>query len=178
MDAREAERLIAAAVPAQPGTWADFGAGDGTFTRPLAARLGPGSRVYAVDHDQHSVRALRRLKVQGVEIVALGADLASDFQLPGVGPGTLEGWLLANTLHFMRDADAVLTTLATLLRPDGVAVLIEYDGRRPSQWVPYPIGVADLDSLFEAAMLTAPRVVARTESMYGGELYVAVARKA
>src|SRR5690348_3116034 len=49
MDAQEAERLIAPAVPAGPAVWADFGAGDGTFTRALAERLGPGSRIYAVD---------------------------------------------------------------------------------------------------------------------------------
>ena len=179
MDAREAERLIAAAVPAGPGTWADLGAGDGTFTRALAVRLGPGARLFAVDRDERALRVLQRQAVRaGTDVTVIRADLDRAADLPGLESGTLDGFLIANTLHFMREAATVLTRLARLLRPDGVAVVIEYDGRRASRWVPYPVGSAELPAWFGAAGLTPPCMVARTASAFGGEMYVAVGRKA
>jgi len=174
MDAQEAERLIEPAVPSGAGVWADFGAGDGIFTRALAARLGPGARVFAVDRDARALAALER-SVAG--ITSVRADLEQPFELPGAPPGTLDGLLLANTLHFMRDAPAVLARLVAWLRPGGSAVLIEYDQRSPSRWVPHPIDAADLPPLYQAAGLAAPRVVARADSAFGGEMYVAVGRK-
>jgi precorrin-6B methylase 2 len=60
VNATEAVELIAAAIPGRGGTWADLGAGDGTFTRALARLLGPNSRIYAVDRDLDSVESLRQ----------------------------------------------------------------------------------------------------------------------
>ena len=174
MDAQEALRLIEPAGPAGPGAWADFGAGDGTFTRALAARLGAGARVFAVDRDARALLALGR-ELAGVTIVR--ADLEQAFELAGVERGTLDGLLLANTLHFMREPAEVLTQLATWLRPGGSAVLIEYDQRSPSRWVPRPIDAAELPALFQAAGLERPRIVARADSAFGGEMYVAVGRR-
>jgi len=178
VDAKEADRLIAAAVPAGPGTWADFGAGDGTFTRALAARLGSGARIYAVDRDD---RALGGLQVSLVRLEAdvtiVQADLQQAFELPGSEPATLDGMLLANTLHFLPDPVGALTRLSSWLRPGGSVVLIEYSDRTPSRWVPYPVDVAYLPALFEAAALTPPHVVAQADSAFGGEMYVAVGRK-
>ena len=174
MDAREAERLIEPAVPSGRATWADFGAGDGTFSRALAARLGPGARIYAVDRD---ARALASIRDAGRDITVVHADLEQAFELPGAEPGTLDGLLVANTLHFMGDPARVLARLSTWLRPGGGVVVIEYDQRTRSRWVPHPIDVSGVPGLFEAAGLTSPRVVARADSAYGGEIYVAVGRK-
>ena len=175
MDDHEAARLIAAAVPPGPGTWADFGAGDGTFTRALTSRLGPGGRIFAVDRDARALAALARAGGSGVTIVR--ADLERVFELPGAEPGTLDGLLLANTLHFISAAAGVLARLAGWLRPGGLAVLIEYDQRRASRWVPYPIRPGDLNVLFDAAGLTPPNVVTRADSAFGGEMYVAVGQR-
>ena len=178
MDPQEAERLITPAVPAGAAVWADFGAGDGTFTRALATRLGPGSRIYAVDRDARALAALKRsVAGGGPEVAIVRADLEQPFELPDLEPGTLDGLLVANTLHFMGDPPAVLARLVHWLRPDGGVVVIEYDQRSRSRWVPHPIPSADLPALFEAAALTAPRVVARMESAFGGEMYVAVGRR-
>ncbi len=179
MDAREVERIVAAAVPGEPGTWADLGAGDGTFTRALAARLGAGARLYAVDRDALALERLRRWAGRsGVDVTIVRADLERPLELPGLAPGQLDGLLLANTLHFMRDAAGVLASLAGWLRPGGRAVLIEYDHRPASRWVPYPIASRDLPALFETAGLTAPAIVARTASAFGGEMVVAEGRRA
>jgi SAM-dependent methyltransferase len=178
MDAEEAQRLIDAAVPAGPGVWADFGAGDGTFTRALAARLGSGARIYAVDRDARTLRALERAVAGGeAEVTSVQANLERPFELSDAGPGTLDGFLLANTLHFMRDGAGALARLVNWLRPDGIAVVIEYDRRSPNRWVPYPIDSVALPALFAAAGLTQPESVARTDSAFGGEIYVAVGRR-
>jgi trans-aconitate methyltransferase len=174
VDAKEASRLIDAAVPPGAGTWADFGAGDGTFTRALAARLGPGGRIYAVDRDANALSAVR--SAAGVELATVRADLEQSFALPGAEPETLDGLLLANALHFLRDTSGTLERLAGWLRLGGRVVLIEYDQRRASRWVPYPVHAAKLPGLFEAAGLTPPEIVARAESAFGGEMYVAVGR--
>jgi SAM-dependent methyltransferase len=178
MDAEEALRLISVAVPEGPGTWADFGAGDGTFTRALASRLGGGARIYAVDRDE---RALRRLQRGAKDIQAVvrpvRANLERPFELLGVGPGTLDGFLLANTLHFIRDQSEVLARLAGWLKPGGIAVVIEYDRRAPSRWVPHPIDADDLPALFEGAGLATPRIAARADSTFGGEIYVAMGQR-
>src|SRR4029079_1866133 len=126
MDPREAERLIAAAVPAEPGVWADFGAGDGAFTRALAARLGSGARVYAVDRDERALAVLRRDRVRGAgEVIGSRPALEKAVELPGLAPATLDGFLLANTLHFLSDPPAALARLAAFLRPDVMAVCSE-----------------------------------------------------
>lgn len=176
MDAAEAERLIAPAVPVGSAVWADFGAGDGTFTRALASRLGPGSRIYAVDRDARALAALKRSVVRsGADVAIVRANLEQPVELPDLQPGTLDGLLVANTLHFMSDPPGVLARLVRWLRPGGSAVVIEYDQRQASRWVPHPIESSDLPALFHAAALTPPRIVARADSAFGGEMYVAVA---
>ena len=172
MDPREALRLIGAAVPSGPAVWGDFGAGDGTFTRALATRLGPGGRIFAVDRD---VRALRALAGSGVTVVR--ADLEKPFELPGAHAGSLDGMLIANTLHYIGDGAGVLARLAGWLEPAGRVVLIEYDQRESTRWVPYPIDAAAVPALFAAAGLTPPEIVARAPSAFGGEMYVAAGRR-
>jgi ubiquinone/menaquinone biosynthesis C-methylase UbiE len=103
------------------------------------------------------------------------ADIAGPFDWPGIDGRPLDGMLFANSLHFIADADAALARLAGRLRPGGRVVLIEYDQRQSTRWVPYPIPVERLPTLAAAARLAAPRVVARRASAFGGELYVAAA---
>jgi SAM-dependent methyltransferase len=177
MNAREATALIASALPEGGGrVWVDFGAGDGTFTRALVELLGPGSRVYAVDRDASALAAIERwssaLRAQVTRVVA---DLSRPFELPGVGPASLDGALFANTLHFMPHADEVLARLVSLVRPGGRVVFVEYDRRAPSRWVPYPIPSMRLPALAESAGLSPPIITATQTSAYGGELYVAAA---
>jgi len=60
MDTRDAVALLAGAVPREAGTWADLGAGTGTFTRALVELLGATARIYAVDRDASAVATLAR----------------------------------------------------------------------------------------------------------------------
>ena len=140
--------------------------------------LGPTGRVYAVDSDPAAVAALARLAKSGVgNVVPVEADFTRDFALPGLGKSPLDGMLFANSLHFVREADAVLARLAAWIRPGGRAVLVEYDRRPASRWVPYPIPVTRLPSLATAAGLSQPVVTATRPSDYSGEMYAAFAER-
>ena len=176
METREAVALIAGALPKRAGMWADIGAGRGTFTAAMAELLEPPSRIYAVDRDARSMGALARLRARdGIEVIPVTADFTLPFDLPGLGKGALDGMLLANALHFVRDAEGVLARLTEWLRPGGRVVVVEYDDRPAGRWVPYPISAARLPALAAAAGLSAPRITAKRRSDFGGILYVAVA---
>lgn len=176
MQIAEAVELISGAVPERSGTWADLGAGDGTFTQALLEILGPGSRIYAVDRDARALATLaRQAKAARGEVVTVDADFTRPFELPGVDPEGLDGILLANALHFVPDPRAVLRQLTARLAPGGRVVLVEYDHRRANRWVPYPIDSASLPAIAAAAGLATPVVTATRPSSFGGDLYVAYA---
>lgn len=179
MDLRDAEALLAAAVPAGPGVWIDFGAGTGTFTRALANCLGAGSRVYAVDRDRRAVASLAGKRWRGgVDIVPVLSDFTKPSPLPGLTAASVDGMLFANALHFVTQPEVVLARLVPLVRPGGSVVIIEYDGRRANRWVPHPIPSTSLvEVLTKAGLPSPPTIVATRQSAYGGSLYVAVARR-
>jgi SAM-dependent methyltransferase len=174
MTPSEAADLLRPAVPAAPDArWADLGAGAGTFTRALAAILGAGAHLYAVDTDERALRTLRAWAEKAVGAPPLRI-LHGDFTARMVLP-PLDGIVMANALHFVRDQPAAVALAASYLRPGGRLVLIEYQDRPPSRWVPHPVSFARFAGLAADAGLTPPRIVARRPSAYGGEMYVAVA---
>ena len=170
----DAEALLAAAVPLQAGDWADVGAGGGTFSRALARRLGRGSRIYAVDRDRAAIESIAGVGADGVEVIPVIGDFSRPLQLPGIGVSPLSGMLFANALHFVANPRDVLAHLLTWLRPGGRVVIVEYDGRRPSRWVPYPISAERLPEMVAGLGLSKPAITARRPSAYGGSLYVTV----
>jgi ubiquinone/menaquinone biosynthesis C-methylase UbiE len=173
MDERDATELIEDAVGDAGPLWADVGAGSGTFTRALRSILPGGSRVYAIDSDPRSIRQLHAL---GDGVIPVKADFSRGVALPGDAP-LLDGILMANALHFVRDAEGVLRRLVRLVRPGGRVVIVEYDRRAPNPWVPYPIRSDQWPSLARAAGLTNARITARMPSLYAGELYVGAAER-
>lgn len=170
--------MISTAVPGAGGAWADIGAGQGTFTRALADLIGRGGRVYAVDRDALALSRLQeRAQEAAARVIPVLGDFTEPLTLPGLRSPGLEGMLLANALHFVPDPDRVLARLADHVRPGGRVVIVEYDRRRPSPWVPYPIAAEAVGSLATAAGLTDPTIIGRRPSAFGGTLYVAAARR-
>jgi SAM-dependent methyltransferase len=115
---------------ARPQSWCDLGSGKGTFTIALAQLLTPGSTIYAIDFDQ---RALEGIPDQhdGVEIRKIVGDLqSSTLRLPSV-----DGILMANTLHFIPDQQVFLRKLLSVADR---CLIVEYERSRPNRWGPYP----------------------------------------
>ena len=116
------------------------------------------------------VRALQEL---GSGVIPVRTDFSRTFDVPE----PLDGMLLANALHFVRDKEGVLRRLVNILRPGGRVVIVEYDRRAASRWVPYPINPGAWLKLAQSAGLENPRITARRPSMYAGELYSGVAER-
>lgn len=170
----DAVALIRPAVEGHDGTWADLGAGAGLFTRALLQVLGPDSHVIAVDSRAASVEQLRSLASGLTRVSVVHADFSGELSFPE----PLDGMLLANSLHFVKDAETVMATLVKGLGPGGRVVLVEYDRRSASRWVPFPISIADLPRLAAAAGLSRFTVVESRPSNYEGIIYAAMASRA
>ncbi len=174
----EAIELIRPAIATGGGVWADFGAGSGLFTRALATVVGSSGKVIAVERDPRALAELRRVARRNVGSIAEIRVVQGDFQSLGsigelVGVA-LDGALFANALHFAADAGGVLTTVTRLLRESGRIVIVEYDGRPASRWVPHPVSIQRLGLMVSEVGLAAPRVVGQRASAYGGVMYSAV----
>lgn len=170
---RKARTLVTSAVAGCGGVWADLGCGDGVFTRLLCELLEPGSRVYAVDKDQHALRRLSRNlegRCQDVSVQSIHADFTRPLSLP-----PLDGLVMANSLHFVQDKRPLVVRLVDLLAPGGRFVVVEYNARRGNYAVPYPLPA---DAFLELALqcgLSDPRIVARAPSSFLGEMYTGLA---
>jgi hypothetical protein len=179
--------LIQPGVPADGGAWADMGAGTGNFTWALHALLGPASTIYAIDRDGKAIRRQNELLAgagHGATIVPIQADFTRPLGRAARLP-PLDGILMANALHFIRDQPAALNLLASYLRPpsagrqaDARLLLVEYDLRAPVPWVPFPMPLDRFAELAAAAGLSAPELVGRRVSPSSGvAMYAAVATK-
>jgi trans-aconitate methyltransferase len=165
MRLRDAVDLLAPADLATPGptTWADLGAGEGTFTRALAEVLAPGSVIHAMDLDLAALRALDAAAATAHQTPQARTQTETriithrgDFTRQPWPFGDLDGIMMANSLHYVRDQRAFLTharTRFTPLRPHAF-LIVEYDTDTPNPWVPYPISRRTLATLFEPSSIT------------------------
>ncbi len=116
--------------PSRPQIWADLGCGSGTFTLALAQLLAPGSTIYAVDSDPATLAQVP-CHFKGVTIQTTAGDLRDlQFPLPSV-----EGFLLANVLHFIPDQQLLLNRLMPAAR---TLLFVEYERTKANPWGPYP----------------------------------------
>jgi ubiquinone/menaquinone biosynthesis C-methylase UbiE len=175
MEQSEMVALIRAGV--QPGDrlWADLGAGTGNFTFALRALLPAQATIYAFDRDARAVEAIgRRLRdaPAGPAIQATQADVTWQLDLPAQG---LDGVLMANLLHFIRDQAGLLARVARYLAPGGRLLVVEYDQQLPAAWVPFPVPVARLATLAASAGLPAALEIGRRRSPSSGrDMYAAL----
>ncbi len=164
MEIQIAKQLIQRAVV--DGTcWADLGAGSGTFSLALSELLGPQGKVIAVDKEALITRSSSKLK--SAPIQSYTADFTHPLTLP-----PLDGILMANSLHFVARQTNLLEKLLTYLSPKGSFLLIEYDRRLPSPWIPYPIPRKKGQRIFQELGLKNLQIIGTTPSKYGnGEIY-------
>jgi SAM-dependent methyltransferase len=129
--------LLRAGIPSPDGIWADLGCGRGAFTLALAELLSPLSVVFAVDTDRQALSELgrrARARFPSDDIRPIMADFTRALDLP-----PLDGVVMANSLHFHKDKEAIVRAVRGLLKPPGRLILIEYNVDRGNPWVPHPI---------------------------------------
>lgn len=127
-----------------PQSWADLGAGKGTFTNALSTVLKSG-KIVAVDKDERALRSIR-LDNASVKLELLSRDLL-DLELE---EGALDGILMANSIHYVKDKVPYLKKImGALKRPGGRIVVVEYDMDAPNPYVPYPVSFSSLRTISE-----------------------------
>lgn len=159
------------------GVWADLGAGEGAFTLALRELLGPDATIYAVDKNRGRLSDLERAyaarfgSTENLHILA--TDFSRALELP-----LLDGIVMANSLHFFKDREKVLSQVRTFLKPDGLLLLVEYNVDRGNMWVPHPLSFGTYRAMAPRAGFTQPRILAKHPSSFLREFYSALARKA
>jgi ubiquinone/menaquinone biosynthesis C-methylase UbiE len=158
--------LIRDGVPAG-GIWADLGSGRGAFTLALAECLGTDSEIYSVDLDR---RALDMQKTHFATqfpdnaVAYLQADFTHLLKLPA-----LDGIVMANSLHFVREKKPVLKQIRDLLKPEGRLVLVEYDTDKATSYVPYPFSYETWEVLAaDCGFVETQQLATRPSSNMGG----------
>jgi SAM-dependent methyltransferase len=155
--------------------WADLGSGRGAFTLALGDLVGPGARILSVDRDERALSAQRRAmseRFPTINVDYVAADFTKPLDLP-----PLDGLVMANSLHFVRDKPAVVEGLAQALKPGGRFTLVEYNADRGNPWVPHPLSFETWRRVAEAAGLQETRLIHRVPSRFLREIYSAVSVK-
>lgn len=169
MELQAAVRLIEKGIETSPRQhWADLGAGAGLFTEVLLNLLPDDALIHSVDRDITQLKNSSRLPTSKVKIHQL--DLVHE-SLPFE---QLDGVLIANTLHFIRDQIAFLKSLKTKVRPGGRIIIVEYDTDQPNQWVPFPVSVKRLGKLLSSAGFAEPTKLEEAPSVYHRSMYAAL----
>lgn len=139
--------------------WADLGCGAGLFTRALASMLGGESNIFAVDKDAQRIRKDEG-ELAAIEFIKL------DFIQDPFPFSNLDGILMANSLHYVKDKGTFIEKLKANMKPDGRVIIIEYDTEKANAWIPYPIDLKQLSSTFASHGFGKVRKIGERESVY------------
>jgi ubiquinone/menaquinone biosynthesis C-methylase UbiE len=164
--------LIKAGIPGPGGVWADFGSGWGAFTLALADLLSPTGEIYSVDKDSGSLREQERAmrsKFPQADVRYVAADFTRALELP-----PLDGIVMANALHFVRNKEPVVEMVKGYLKPGGRLILVEYNADRGNPWVPHPLSYPTWEGLARRCGFASTRLIGRVPSRFLGEIYSAL----
>jgi len=164
--------LLRGGIPTPGGIWADLGSGTGAFTLALGDLIGPEGIIYSVDKDQGALREQERLmraRFPGAAVHYVVGDFTRPLDLP-----PLDGVVMANSLHFVRDKEAVVQLVRGYLRPGGRLILVEYNTDRGNMWVPHPLSYGTWQALAGRNGFAETRLLTTVPSRFLGEIFSAV----
>ena len=164
----KARILLRPAVSGVGGVWADLGCGDGIFTIALYTLAEPRA-LYAVDKSRRALKALQQECARHFPKAAIHT-LKADFAVPLSLP-PLDGVVMANSLHFLRDKASVVNLVKAYLKPAGCLIVVEYNTDWGNQWVPFPLDENAFLKLAQEAGLREAQVMAKIPSTFLGEMY-------
>jgi len=166
--------LLRGGIDGAGGVWADLGSGTGAFTLALADLIGTGGEIYSVDKDRGALREQERalrVRFPAASVTYLVADFARPLELP-----PLDGVVMANSLHFQKQKDAVIQLVRSYLRPGGRLILVEYNADQGNAWVPYPLSYSTWEALARRNGFADTRILARVPSRFLREMYSALSQ--
>ena len=176
MDHSDHVNLLRPADLSPGASFADLGAGSGAFTLALRELLGLSADIYAVDHERGRLaeleRAYRARFGATDHLHLISSDFTRALELP-----PLDGVLMANSLHFYRDKEKVLSHIGSFLKPDGALLLVEYNVDRGNPWVPHPLSFESFRELAPRAGFSEPRLLGKHPSGFLREFYSALTFK-
>lgn len=149
--------------------WADLGCGSGLFTAALSHFLLPGSTIHAIDYRPPA--SIKSVKA-GVNVKIEEADFVNDpFFF-----NDLDGFVMANALHYVKDRPNFMRKINFALKPGGSLLIVEYDTDQPvPTWVPYPLSYKSLQQFFESQGYTSITKLQTHPSLYGrANIYAAL----
>lgn len=122
---------------------ADFGAGHGYFTIPLARTTGPEGKVYAIDIQKAGLTVIRT-KAQlehllQIELVWADLDRPRGSQLPDTSVDLV---FMSNILFQSEKKTDILEEAHRVLKPGGRAIVIEWKPGEPSFGPPVSLRVS------------------------------------
>lgn len=129
-------------IGVEPGSVvADLGAGPGFFTVPLAARVGPRGRVYALDVAPEMIRVLQdRDLPKNVQV-----KLSGENRLP-LADRSVDMALLAFVLHELDNPALFLNEVERVLKPTARLVVLEWVPQEEEMGPPIQERIAEDDS--------------------------------
>ncbi len=174
MDHQDHVNLLRPARLPTGGIWADLGAGSGAFTLALRELAGQEVVIYAVDRDGARLRELERNFQarfgDSPNLKIVHGDFTKSPDLP-----VLDGALMANSLHFFRQKEAILRQVGSILKPGGLLLVVEYNVDSGNRWVPYPFSFETWRGLAQRAGFSEPRLLATRPSSFLRGFYSAMA---
>jgi SAM-dependent methyltransferase len=151
--------------------WADLGCGDGLFTRALASLLPKGSSIQAIDIDEKAMRKIPN-EFEGLGIEKSVMDFASD----AIAFHQLDGIIMANSLHYVKDKESFLIRMIDSLKTGGQFLLVDYDMAKPNAWVPYPLPIETVEMLLLNCGMESFKILNKRKSVFGDRwMYAAMA---
>ena len=154
----------------QNQVWADLGCGNGLFTKALASLLPGGSRIHAIDADEKTIREIPD-SYNGVGIEKSVLDFTSD----SVEFHQMDGIMMANSLHYVKEKEPFLKRMIALLKMGGYFLLVDYDMERVNRWVPYPLQIASAEQLFLHCGVQSFKILNKRKSVFGDQwMYAAL----
>ncbi len=151
-------------------SWADLGCGDGLFTQALASIIGNGSTIYAVDENR---KALSRIEnVSGIRI----EKIVGNFEKDELQLKSLDGILMANSLHFVKDKSSFLQKAKGWMKKDARFLIVEYDTDTANRWVPYPLSYTSLQNLFSSLGFSTEKIGEHKSIYNRAGMYAALAK--
>lgn len=164
--------LLEDGVTERGGRWADLGSGEGAFTRALAELIAPGAHITAVDRDAGALRSFASQRIPGAVVDARVADFTRPLDL-----SNLDGIVMANSLHFVKDKAPVLESVRRMLRAGGILIVVEYGTDRGNLWVPHPFSYETWEKLAAQAGFVKTRLLRTIPSRHLGSMYSAVSER-